>query len=281
MTERRRILQRSASLREIDEILGAMKSLAFVEVHRIANFIDAQRQAVELIESTAADFVAGYGECLPAGDIAGGSAGDIVCLLGAERGLCGDFNGKMLEAASAHADVLAVAKQIVVVGTRLADGYGKEVHAVLEGPSVAEEVPAVIARLVNKLAAALSAQVDQSKPVGLLLLYQDNDGVQLRRLLPFTPSAAATTRHAFPLQLTLAPQDFFRALVEHYLYGVLHAVFYESLLEENRQRLEHMQRARDKLAENMSDLDRRQRKLRQEEITEEIELILLSAGAVG
>jgi F-type H+-transporting ATPase subunit gamma len=276
MTERRKILQRSASLREIDEILGAMKSLAFVEVHRIANFIDAQRQAVELIESTAADFVAGYGDRLPPGE----SAGDIVCLLGAERGLCGDFNRKLSEAAAAHADAFAAAKQVVVVGTRLADAYGAEVHAVLEGPSVAEEVPAVIARLVNKLAAALLAQVDQSKPVGLLLLYQDDEGVQLRRLLPFTPPSVGPLRRGFPLQLQMAPQDFFRALVEHYLYGVLHAVFYESLLEENRQRLEHMQRARDKLAENLSDLDRRQRKLRQEEITEEIELILLSADVM-
>lgn len=276
MTERRKILQRSASLGEIDEILGAMKSLAFVEVHRIANFIDAQRQAVELIELAAADFVAGYGDRLPPSE----RAGDIVCLLGAERGLCGDFNGKLLDAAAAHADVIAAAEQVVVVGTRLGDAYGEKSHVVIEGPSVVEEVPAVIARLVNTLAAAFAEQADPARPVGVLLLYQDAEGVRLRRLLPFAPPAVGPLRHAFPLQLQLAPQDFFRELVEHYLYGILHAAFYESLLEENRQRLEHMQRARDKLAENLSDLDRRQRKLRQEEITEEIELILLSADVL-
>ena len=277
MTERRKILQRAASLREIDEILGAMKSLAFVEVHRITTFIDAQREAVGLIESAAMDFLTSYGEHLPPSE----RAGDIICLLGAERGLCGDFNGKLLEAAAGHASILAAAKRIMVVGTRLADAYSAEVHDTIEGPSVVEEVPAVITRLLERLTAALSEQVDQAQPVGLLILYQDAEGVRLRRLLPFTPSPVVAAHYAFSLQIQLAPSDLFHALVEHYLYGVLHAVFFESLLEENRQRLEHMQRARDKLAENLSDLDRHQRKLRQEEITEEIELILLSAGAVA
>lgn len=275
MAERRKILQRAVSLREIDEILGVMKSMAYVEVNRIATFIDAQREAVASIESVAADFQASYSDFLTGED----TAGDIVCLLGAERGLCGDFNGKLLEGASGHADVIGAARQVVVVGTRLADTFGQKVHAVLEGPSIVEEVPAVIARLLQQLAAALSKQqADQAAPVGLLLLYQDSEGVHVRRLLPFTLPPVIPPRRAFPLQLQLAPQDFFRDLVEHYLYGVLHAIFYESLLEENRQRLEHMQRARDKLADNLDDLDRRQRRLRQEEITEEIELILLSAG---
>ena len=275
MAERRKILQRAASLRDIDEILAAMKSLAFVEVHRISNFIDAQRKAVELIESAMADFLSGYGEHLPPSE----SAGDIVCLIGAERGLCGDFNSKLLEATAAHVSTLAAAKRIIVVGTRLADAYSAA-HDVIEGPSVAEEVPAVITRLLERLTAALSEQVNQAQPVGLLLLYQDEDGTQLRRLLPFTPEPVVAPRRAFPLEIQLQPSTLFHALVEHYLYGALHAIFFESLLEENRQRLEHMQRARDKLAENLSDLDKRQRRLRQEEITEEIELILLSADAL-
>jgi F-type H+-transporting ATPase subunit gamma len=275
MTERRRILQRATSLREIDEILGAMKSLAFVEVHRITTFIEAQRQAVGVIETAVADFLTSYGAHLPPGE----TAGDIVCLLGAERGLCGDFNGRLLEAAAEHGSVFATAKRIMVVGKRLADAYGAEDHDILEGPSVVEEVPAVITRLLERLTAAFLQQVDQAQAPGLLLLYQGAEGVRLRRLLPFTRSPVAAPQHAFPLQLQLAPKDLFQAMVEHYLYGVLHAVFYESLLEENRQRLEHMQRARDKLSETLSDLDRHQRKLRQEEITEEIELILHSAGA--
>jgi F-type H+-transporting ATPase subunit gamma len=273
MSERRRIMQRAASLREIDEILGAMKSLAFVEAHRISTFIDAQRQAVAWIETAAADFLSDYRESLPSSE----THGDIVCVLGAERGLCGDFNGRIRAACDEHAQALAGAKQVVVVGTRLAESYSGKVHTVLEGPSVVEEVPAMIARLLHELATALSAQTEA---LGLLLMYQDAEGVQLRRLLPFSPPPVAAVRHAYPLRLQLTPQDFFRAMAEHYLYAVLHAIFYESLLEESRQRLEHMQRARDQLGENLGDLERRQRKLRQEEITEEIELILLSADVL-
>jgi F-type H+-transporting ATPase subunit gamma len=247
-----------------------MRSLAFVEVRRIATFINAQREAVKVMEDVAADFLSDHPECLPSAQ----SESDILCVVGAERGFCGDFNGRLLGAARTHAETTRHAGPIVLVGARLADAWKDAAHFAVDGASVVEDVPAVIARLLARFANLLAPQ---SALAGLLVLYHDARAVRLRRLLPFTPPAARAPRQAFPLQLQLAPGPFLQAMADHYLYCELHTIFLESLLEENRRRLEHMQSAREQLDNRLVDLERRQRRLRQEEITQEIELILLSA----
>ena len=61
----------------------------------------------------------------------------------------------------------------------------------------------------------------------------------------------------------------------------MHDVFYGSLMAENRRRLQHMEGAMQRMEEKTGELQRRYNLLRQEEITEEIEIILLSADMLG
>ena len=56
-------------------------------------------------------------------------------------------------------------------------------------------------------------------------------------------------------------------------------MFYASLAAENHRRVEHMEGAVTRLDERVLALKRRANALRQEEITEEIEVILLSADS--
>jgi F-type H+-transporting ATPase subunit gamma len=89
-------------------------------------------------------------------------------------------------------------------------------------------------------------------------------------------------RFAYPPRLNLEPEAFFAGLTEHYLIAKLPGLFYGSLMAENRRRLEHMDRALGRMQTRIDDLGRRRNALRQEEITEEIEVILLSAeGMTG
>ena len=97
MTRRREVGRRIGTLREIDEILTAMKNLALVEVRRIATFIEAQRGAVRVIEDAAADFLSDY----PEAGRTGRTVEEVLCVIGAERGFCGDFNVRVAEAAGA------------------------------------------------------------------------------------------------------------------------------------------------------------------------------------
>jgi F-type H+-transporting ATPase subunit gamma len=80
-----------------------------------------------------------------------------------------------------------------------------------------------------------------------------------------------------PPLLDLPPRQFLLGLTEQYLYAALHAVLYQSLAAENQQRIRHLDGAVHHLEERSAALQRRIRALRQEEIIEEIEVILLNA----
>ena len=151
----------------------------------------------------------------------------------------------------------------------------------IEGPSVAEEVQPVLVRLVQLLCDL--QQRHRGEPLqGLTAYYHggENGEVICRRLLPMPEPRQSRPQHAFPPLLNLSPLDFFSQLTDHYLYAVLHEVFYQSLMAENRQRLEHMDNALRKLDKDMARLRQQNNRLRQEEIIEEIEVILLSAEAL-
>ena len=79
-------------------------------------------------------------------------------------------------------------------------------------------------------------------------------------------------------ELNVSAGDFFVALTDHYLYAALNEVLYSSLMAENRQRHAHMDRALKKLDDGSGHLRQAYNTQRQADITEEIEIILLSAG---
>jgi F-type H+-transporting ATPase subunit gamma len=69
-------------------------------------------------------------------------------------------------------------------------------------------------------------------------------------------------------------------LTEQYLFAALHELLYSSLMAENQRRMQHMDAAVRRLERTSADLLRRRNILRQEEITEEIEVIMLSVEAL-
>ena len=69
----------------------------------------------------------------------------------------------------------------------------------------------------------------------------------------------------------------FSDLTDHYLFAVLHEIFYISLMAENQRRLQHLEGAVKHLDDETVNLRRKSQIYRQEEITEEIEVILLNS----
>ena len=80
-----------------------------------------------------------------------------------------------------------------------------------------------------------------------------------------------------PPLLNLSPQALLGELTDHYLFAALHAMLYTSLMIENQHRASHLDGAVKHLDDESDKLARHCNVLRQEEIIEEIEVILLSA----
>lgn len=275
MTRRRDLETHRRTLDEIRGIMNSMKTLAYMETRKLARFLDAQQAVVRSVEAAAADLLAFYPELLPAV-----GPGQVVCLVvGSERGFCGDFNHallRQLEDWSTGGGAGPEAK-LFVVGRRLATLLERapNVLATLAGASVVEEVFDLLTRLVTEL----KTRQAQDGGFTLYCLYHESEGPVVKPLLP--PFRAAPDRSdalRSPPELNLDPRRLLTGLSEHYLFGALHLMVYTSLMAENRTRLSHLEGAVDHLDDELQDLGRRYNTLRQEQIIEEIEVILLSAA---
>jgi F-type H+-transporting ATPase subunit gamma len=261
-------------LKEISSILNSMKNLAFMEIHKLQSFKTMQGKVVANIECAAQDFLKFYPDFAATED----NAAHICILLGAERGFCGDFNESLINAIAGitYAGVIAI-------GSRLCnkmEGMGLESLTMLEGANIAEDVPSVINRLVNSISSSPdSMAATEATTLKLTVVYHDNSTNQVshRQVLPpFPQQIGPAVHYGNPPELNLEPGVFFADLTDHYLFAILHEIFYNSLMSENHSRLQHLEGAVNHLDEETVKMQRKAQIYRQEEITEEIEVILLN-----
>ncbi len=276
MTKRREVETHLHTLEEIRGIMAAMKNLSYMETRKLSRFINAQRLAVATIEQAAADFLRGYP------DLAPGAPGETMLLLlvGSERGFCGDYNERLLAHLEVHCRKMACRPRLLVIGSKLAERLeaDRRVLQVLPGAEVAEEVPKSLQQVVETLD-ELEARLG---PVQVTALYHEGHDLRATALLPpFQALPPPPPQIQGPPFLYLQPETFVTELTDQYLFAVLHALFYSALLAEHQRRIQHLEGALQRLDEECDKLKIRRNALRQEEITEEIEQILLSAQAMA
>jgi len=278
MTRRRNLEHHRHSLAEIRGIMNSMKTLAYMETRKLTRFLGAQHAVVESIEEIAADFLRFYPETLPEA----GDAMPIYLLIGTERGFCGDFNHTLLR----HLEPILQADSqgspmLIAVGRKLytlLEGDAR-VTAMIDGASVAEEATSLLGRVANEL----TALQDEHGVLTVFCLYHGaEDGVVTQKLLPpFQYFLDKPPRFPYPPVINQPPREFLVELTDHYLFAALHEIVYTSLMEENHYRITHLEGAVKHLDDESMELARQCNALRQEEIIEEIEEILLSASSLG
>ncbi|CAA9891555.1 ATP synthase gamma subunit [Candidatus Methylobacter favarea] len=264
-------------LEEIRSILNAMKNLAFMEIHKLSRFQTMQGKAVANIENAALDFLSFNPELAIEEDY----HKHIAILVGTERGFCGDFNKSLVEALNKDKY-----SGVIAVGSRLANKLSENplpIISEIAGANVAEEVPSIINQLIN----TLSASEETGKLLGLsqlairlTVIYHDYAvGFITQRQLfpPFPTQQKKAVQFAYPPILNLEAAEFYTDLISYYLFAALHEVFYISLMAENNNRLRHLEGAIMHLDDETVNLHRKLQIYRQEEITEEIEVILLNS----
>jgi len=275
MTRRHQLAAQLEGYREVRAILSAMKNIALMELHALAGLREHQRRAMATIERAAADFLAFH----PLPGDASAPATTVCVVVGSERGFCGEFNEALArEARAAHGR----GEQLVAVGGRLAERLGEpDALSALAGANVVEELPAVLQQVAARL-----VEIQRGAPAGPLhvkavVQNPDGSGPVTRVIAPLPLPERPSAPRPFPPRLTLAPPAFFAGLLEQALLFALREAFSVSLIAENRRRLEHMEGALRRLDEISARLERRMNASRQEEITQEIEVIMLSAEAVA
>ena len=259
-----RLKRKISGLVEIREILDSLKTMALIETRKLSRNLAHQQALVDGVGAALFDLIRSHPELNPSGE-----AREVLLVLGAERGFCGDFNGS-LEAAVEGRTV------DILLGRRLAEHLNNEAMEVLAGPVAAEEVPTCLRGLLEALGDRAS-----EAPIRILALHHQPEGSQpvLTQVWPVEVPEQEPFPYAADLQLD--PLELFSELMHHYLLGALGHLLSTSLLAENRRRLRHLEGALRHLDDRVAELTRRGQTLRQEEITNEIEVILASAFLQG
>ncbi|MGZ8190138.1 MAG: F0F1 ATP synthase subunit gamma [Methylococcaceae bacterium] len=281
MSQSRELQLHINQLEEIRSILNAMKNQALVEIHKLAPLQIMQGQVVANIENAALDFLDFY----PGLTTLDNNTRHICVLVGAERGFCGDFNKSLINAiaTTAYSGIIAIGNRLC---NKLVDNT-LDVIAEINGANSVEEIPTVLNRLIETISRledfrgnfSHSVNNKTTESIQLTVVYHDNTVNQINQRQLFPPFAQKNQRSShyhYPPILNLETSDFFADLIDHYLFAVLHEIFYFSLMAENLRRLQHLEGAVKHLDDETVNLRRKSQIYRQEEITEEIEVILLN-----
>ncbi len=269
MTTRRELDTRLHTLGELGEILGSLKNLALIETRKLVRLQGYQAEMAATISRVVEDFRRYYSDML----LLSGSA-PLVLAVGSGRGFVGDFNERIIAALPPNAAVLAIGQRLC----RRMEGDPRLTDS-LEGPLVAEEVEPVLSALVR----LLSRLSEHGGPPRLEAIHHTPGKAKVQHipLLPPYRETIPPSPDGNPPRLNLNPSVFFGELLEHSLFASLRAVFLSSLMAENERRSRHLENAERRLEEQKAALALRRKTLRQEEITEEIEMILLNETTIG
>jgi F-type H+-transporting ATPase subunit gamma len=268
VSKRRNLQAHIEMLRDLRDVLESMKNLALVEIGKLSRTEPARRRTLDELTLVAA-LTAPYHPAIVRPPLA-----QLYLCVGSERGFCGDFNADVAQLWINVCEKDSSARAIVIGSALAAKMRGlPRIVANLDGPTIVEDIDRTLIDLIK----CIASSEERGEPLGLVSVANGIEGLQRTALLPFEPPRGAL-RAAIP-DLNLSPATFVREFLDHYLDAALHGVFASSLLSENRARLGHMTVAIDRLDENVGTFARRIHRLRQEEITREVEMVLLSTEA--
>lgn len=271
MSKRRDVEGHINSLKEIHSIMESMKNLSMMEGQKLARYQPMQQQVLDAIARALDDV-----RCHFAPEMTRVDAAPIYLLFGSERGFCGCYNEQLLEVLGQqpdHGDA-----PIIGVGSRLSGPLKKSYPRAtcLPGAAVADEINKVLASVIS----ALNRQREEHGELRLDVIYFTPD-THDARCQPALPAPGKKPGRGYAPLINLPSQQLLGELLEHYLFAVTHAWFFAAMLTENQLRMQHLDQAGHHIERQLDDLGKRRNALRQEEIIEEIEVILLTSELVS
>jgi F-type H+-transporting ATPase subunit gamma len=250
--------------RELNEIVGAMKNMAEVELRRTLHIEHNQKEAL----ATVMEGMTLLLQAVPGLATAIVPSHTVLLVLGSERGFCGGFNEQLAREFERKREPW---DEILVMGGRLAIKLGKENNGTFfPGPATVDEILPCIQQLMAHLSNAPA-------PLRLSVFSHGERGPEQKQLIPCTE--AVEIAPAVHVDVTCKHRLLFEQMQWLWVYQGLFRTMLVSLLRENRMRLQQMEGAREHLDTLITNLLLHLNTLRQQEIVEEIEMILVSQDA--
>lgn len=271
-----KIRARLHSLSELHDLVGAMRSMTATHAKEAQQAFAGTESYARLIEQA----IAGAARLLAPGDRAAAVVppdGDrrVLIAICAEHGFVGGFNAEILGRVQR---ARAPGEELIVIGTRGVGRAGEMRIGIDRSHRMTTHVAGV-----PRLARGICADLGNAAAARLLHATPRSgagfDVVQTAILpLPEDLSRAETGPGA-PLH-HLAPADLMRDLAAEYLFAEVARALMESLAAESNARLRTMEAAARNIGDRLDELRRRERIIRQEEITADLLDVVTGAEAV-
>jgi F-type H+-transporting ATPase subunit gamma len=264
-----------ASMGELLEIVGAMRSLAGMRVQEAQRALPGVRRYADSVAEAIGAALLLMPQAAPGSPPGAGRRALILCT--AEHGFVGAFNERLLEAADARLEPTDLLFIIGSRGAALAHERGRRPAWTHEMASRAAGVPELINRLTHELYTRIVrreiARID-------LISSRYRQGVapmiDHRRLLPLDTAALAHTQPPQAPLHNLPPTRLLERLMAEYVFALLTEAVVESIGSENAARFAAMESAHENVEKKLSELRQAAGQARQGEIT--AELLDLIAG---
>ena len=284
MAQEREIATRITSLKELLDIVAAIRAMAASQMQQALRSLEAIRGYSEQIRealSEAATLLppAGPSEVAVRPDQSG------LVVFCAEHGLCGGFNEHPLQAAARALADRAGSFVLIVVGSRGAQicrERGLKPDLVLPMATHCGGVTGAARRVATEVYRMFS----DGRIAGLEVVYAQHAGSQFsrierHRLLPLEMPVVERRPLAMPPLINLSPRRLFDDIVGEYFFTALENAAMQSFFSENAARFRTMETAHQNIGNKSEELTKLARRLWQEAVTTEILDLISGAEALS
>ena len=269
MTRLSEIQGHIASMDELMDIVGAMRSLAGMRVQETQHALPGIRSYSDSMAAAIGSALLLMPRPVTEAQRDRGRSALIWCM--GEHGFVGGFNERLLEAAEAS---LKASDLLFILGSRgaaIAYERGRNVAWTRPMATRLAGAPDSINRLTNELYARI-ARREIARVEVMFSRYRQGAPATIERrlLLPLdTGSLAPKTFRQIPLH-NLAPRPLLEKLMAEYVFALLTEAAVESIASENAARFAAMSSAHDNVSKKLAGLQENARQARQTEITSEL-----------
>jgi F-type H+-transporting ATPase subunit gamma len=273
MEQLARLKARLTTLKELGDIIVAMRALAGAALQEGRQALPAVSRYARVIEDGIGDVAAildATAQQAPDDDTA---EAETICIIGSEHGFVGDLNAELLTGVS-----IPHASRLIVVGGRLQSAATERdlpIAAALPMTTHVAGVPLLARKIAECVGAATNVRLLTAKHEAS----KSEVHAQARHVLPVqlpTPGA----RSSPPPLHQLEARELLAELAGEYLLGEISRALIEALIEENQIRLGVLTAASKNISDKLDELRRTERTLRQETITTELLDVVVGALAV-
>ena len=279
MTQLAEIQGHIASMDELADILGAMRSLAGMRVQEAQRALPGIRRYAESMAAAVGTSLLLMPKLMP--QTRGDRGHRALILCAAEHGFVGGFNERLMEAAEA---ILRPWDLLLVLGSRgaaLASERGRKVAWTRPMATRLSGAPDTIDHLARELYARIvRGEISRVEMMFARYCQGVASTIERRLLLPLDTKALATAKPRQAPLHNFEPGLLMEKLMAEYVFALLTEAAVESIASENAARFAAMDSAHDNATKKLSELRQTARQARQTEITSELLDLITGAEAI-